>query len=155
MSIKKNQNGFRSGRTKISQILALRGLIEGVKDNNLKAILIFIDFKKASDTIHWGKMLTILKAYGLPEELVTAISIMYEDTTAKVITPDGKTFNILDGVLQGDMLAPYLFVIVVDYVMRSALQEREDKLGFQLRKRKSRRVPHINVTCMDFAEDIV
>ena len=87
-------------------------------------------------------MLTILKAYGIPEELVTVISILYEDTTAKVITPDGEmeTFNILAGVLQGVTLATYLFVIVIDYIMRTALQGREDKLGFQLRKRKSRRL---------------
>ena len=83
--LRTNQNGFRSGRTTTSQILALRRLIEGVKDKNLEAILIFIDFKKAFDTIYRGKMLAILKAYGIPEELVTAISIMYEDTTAKVI----------------------------------------------------------------------
>ena len=53
-------------------------------------------------------MLAILKAYGIPEELVTDISIMYEDTTSKVITPYGETetFNILDGILQGDTLDP-------------------------------------------------
>ena len=46
-------------------------------------------------------MLAILKAYGIPEEFVTAIRIMYED-----ITPDGvtETFNILAGVLQGDTI---------------------------------------------------
>ena len=92
--------------------------------------------------------------------MVTAISTMYKDTTAKVITPDGETetFNILAGVLQGDTLAPYLFVVVIDYVMRTALLGMEDKLGFQLRKRKSRRgyyqeVP-ITITDMDFADDI-
>ena len=101
-------------------------------------------------------MFAILKANEIPEELVKAISIMYEDTTAKVITPDGETetFNILAGVLQGDTLAPYLFVIVIDYVMRTALQGTEDKLGFQLRKRNSRSVPPITVTDMDFADDI-
>ena len=31
-----NQNGFRLGRSKISHILALRRLIEGVKSHNLK-----------------------------------------------------------------------------------------------------------------------
>ena len=141
--LRKNQNGFRSGRTTTSQILALRRLIEGVKYKNLEAILIFIDFNKAFDSIHRGKMLAILKSYGIPEELVTAISIMYEDTTAKVITPDGEieTFNILAGVLQGDTLAPYIFVIFIDDVMRTSLLGREDKLGFQLRKIKSRRVP--------------
>ena len=101
-------------------------------------------------------MLTMVNAYGIPEELVTAISLMYEYTTAKVITPDGETetFNILDGVLQGDTLAPYLFVIVIDYVMRIALQGKEDKLAFQLRKIKIRRVAPITVTDMDIADDI-
>ena len=87
--LRKNRNGFRSERTTTSQILALRRLIERVKDNNIEAILIFIDFKKAFDTVHRGKLLLILKAYGIPEELVTAISIMCEDTSANVITPDG------------------------------------------------------------------
>ena len=73
---------------------------------------------------------------------------MYEDTSAKVITPDGEkeTFIILAGVLQGDTLAPYLFVIVIDYIMRKALKGREERLGFQLRKRQSRRIPPIIVT---------
>ena len=78
-------------------------------------------------------MLTIFKAYGIPEELVTAISIMYEDTTANVITPDGETesesFNILACVLQRDTLTKYLFVIVIDYVKRTDLLGREDNLG--------------------------
>ena len=42
-----------------------------------------------------------------------SISIMYEDTTAKVIIiidRETETFNILAGVLQGDKLAPYIFV---------------------------------------------
>ena len=34
-----NQNGFRPGRTTTSQILALRRLIEGIKDKNLSAII--------------------------------------------------------------------------------------------------------------------
>ena len=87
---------------------------------------------------------------------MTAISIIYEDTTAKVITTDKETetFNILAGVLQGDTLAPYIFVLVIDYVMRTALEGRENKLGFQLRIGKSRRVPLITVIDMDFADDI-
>ena len=38
--------------------------------------------------------------------------------------------------------------------MRKVLTGREEKLGFQLRKRHSRRVPPIIVTEMDFADDI-
>ena len=57
--LRTNQNGFRTGRTTVSQILALRRLIEGVNEYNLPAVLTFIDFKKAFDTIHRGKMLKI------------------------------------------------------------------------------------------------
>ena len=38
--------------------------------------------------------------------------------------------------------------------MRTALPRRKNKPGFQLRKRKSRRVPPTTVTDMDFADDI-
>jgi hypothetical protein len=37
------QNGFRQQRSNISQILALRGIIEGMKAKNLPLALIFID----------------------------------------------------------------------------------------------------------------
>jgi hypothetical protein len=40
---------------------------------------------------------------------------------------DDQCTNFIDlsiGVLQGDTLAPYLFVIVVDYLMRVALADQ-------------------------------
>ena len=52
----------------IEQILALRRIIEGIEEKNLSAVITFIDFKKASDTIHRGKMIRILKAYGSTHE---------------------------------------------------------------------------------------
>ena len=96
------KNGFRSGRSTTAQILALRRLLEGVKERNLKATVVFIDFKKAFDSIHRGKMLKILRAYGVPEQLVSAIGLLYIGTKAKVPLPDGETefFEILAGVSQ-------------------------------------------------------
>ena len=58
--LRANQNGFRVGRTTMGHILALRRLIEGVKANNLPSVITYIDFRKAFDTIHRGKMLKIL-----------------------------------------------------------------------------------------------
>ncbi|XP_078661569.1 uncharacterized protein LOC144905694 [Branchiostoma floridae x Branchiostoma belcheri] len=151
-----NQNGFREGRSTVGHVLALRRLIEGIKSHNLPAIITFIDFKKAFDTIHRGKMLRILNAYGIPEQIVHAIGSLYEGTMAKVVTPDGDTrpFEIQAGVLQGDTLAPYLFVLVLDYALRVAIEGREEELGFQLVKRRSRRIGPKVVTDLDFADDI-
>ena len=154
--LRPNQNGFRPGRSTTAQILALRRIIEGVKNNNLKSIIVFVDFRKAFDSIHRGKMMQILKAYGVPETLVGVISKLYENTRARVVTPDGDTelFDIIAGVLQGDTLAPYLFAIVLDYVMRQAISGREEELGFELERRRSRRHPPVVVTDLDFADDI-
>ena len=76
----------------------------------------------------------ILKAYGIPPNLLQAIEKMYTNTKAQVISPDGETemFDITTGVLQGDTLAPFLFIIVLDYAMRKAMAGKEEELGFTI-----------------------
>ena len=64
---RKNQNGFSRNR---SLILTIRRNLEGVRAKNLKAAIVFVDFTKAFDSIHRGKMEQILLAYGLPKETV-------------------------------------------------------------------------------------
>ena len=154
--LRSNQNGFRSGRSTTAHILLLRRLLEGVKERNLKATLVFIDFKKAFDSIHSGKMLKILRVYGVPEQLVSAIGLLYTGTKAKVLLPDGKTefFEILAGVLQGDSLAPYIFTIMIDYAMRKAIGNDALELGFKINRKRSRRHNLNVITDLDFADDI-
>ena len=62
-------------------------------------------------------------------------------------------FDVTAGVLQGDTLAPYLFIITLDYVMRTALTNYED-MGFTLDERRSSRNPAIHLTDADFADDL-
>ena len=121
-----------------------------------KAIILYVVFKKAFDSIHRPTMMRILQAYDVPSNLLNAISKMYENTRAKVISPDGETdfFEIKAGVLQGDTLAPYLFAIVLDFVLRKTFAGREEDLGFQLQRQRSRRIPAVTVTDLDFADDL-
>ena len=149
-----NQNGFRAGRSTTSHILALRRILEEVKDKNLSAVMLFIDFRKAFDSIHRGLLMKILVAYGIPQEIVDLIRNMYDGTLAKVLTDDGLTeaFLILAGVMQGDTLAPYLFIIVIDYVMRKCLKGKD--FGITLQQRRSRRHPTVKLEDTDFADDL-
>ena len=155
--LRKNQNGFRPGRSTTSQILALRRIIEGVKARNLPCIITFVDFKKAFDSVDRAKMFTILSAYGIPEKIIQAISIMYENTKAKVLSPDGETeyFDVTAGVLQGDTLAPLLFIIIVDYILRQAIKNNE-KLGFTLNKttRRNQQLGCNTISDLDYADDL-
>ena len=100
-------------------------------------------------------MVKILRAYGIPPTILRAIEKMYTNTQAKVITPDGETeqFEITAGVLQGDTLAPFLFIIVLDFALRRAIEGKEEELGFTLTPRRSRRHPK-TLTDLNFADDI-
>ena len=126
-----------------------------MKQKPLLVVIIFTDFSKALDSIDPSKIEQILKVYGIPNEIIKAIMIMYKNTQAFVRSPDGDTgfFNIIARVLQGDTLAPYLLIIVLDYVLRNLDQSKT--LGFTLRKQLSRRYPAEMLTDADFDNNLV
>ena len=55
--------------------------------------------------------------------------------------------------LQGDTLAPYLFIICLDYVLRTSIDKIKEN-GFELTKKRSRRYPATTITDADYADDI-
>ena len=81
--------------------------------------------------------------------------ILYRNTKVKIRSPDGDTeyFDIVAGVLQGDTLAPYLFIICQDYVLRTSIDKIKEN-GFELTKKRSRRYPATTITDADYADDI-
>ena len=152
-----NQAGFRPGKSTTSQILGLRRILEGVRQKDLPAVLVFVDFCKALDSINHATMFEILSAYGIPPNLLDAIKLTYNNLRARIKTTEGNTdyFRMFAGVMQGDTLAPYLFVIVLDYAMRKAITGRENELGLTLQHRQSSRFPEQSICDLDFADDIV
>ena len=102
---------------------------------NLKATFYFIDFSKVFDSIHRGRMKLILLAYSLPKETVTAIMMLFKKMKAMVHSPASNInfFNIVARVLQGDMLALYLFIICLKTQI-DLIKEN----SFTLKKAKSR-----------------
>ena len=97
----------------------------------------------------------VLRAYNVPAQLVTAIMAVYQDTRAAVVTPDGLSdiFYTSSGILQGDTLAPFLFVILLDWVLRTALPSPDD--GFLLQRRVGRRTPEKRLSVLAYADDLV
>ena len=55
--------------------------------------------------------------------------------------------------MQGDTLAPFLFIIALDYAMRIATRD-ETSIGFTLSKARSKRYPAEVVCDTDFADDL-
>ena len=72
---------------------------------------------------------------------MAAITILYRNTKVKVRSPDGDTeyFDIVAGVLQGDTLAPYLFIICLDYVLRADKEKKQKAPRKNYYRRRLRR----------------
>ena len=92
----------------------------------------------------------ILLAYGLPKETVAAMTILFRSIKVTVRSPGGDTeyLDIVVGVLQRDTLAPYLFIICLDYVLRTSIDKIREN-GFELTKKGSRRYPAKTITNAD------
>ena len=67
---------------------------------------------------------------------------------------DTDYFNIVAGVLQGDTLAPYLFISSLDYMLRKSIDKMKEN-GFKLAKEKSRRYPEQTITDTNYTNDTV
>ena len=61
--IKFNQNGFREGRSTTSYILCLWRILDGARNRNLSALLLFIHFNKVFDSVHRGILKKILESW--------------------------------------------------------------------------------------------
>ena len=100
-------------------------------------------------------MFEILELYGIPKPVLDAIRLLYTNNTSTVLSPDGETppIDIKAGILQGDTLAPILFIVVVDYVLRMSLDLSKEK-GLEIKPRTSQRHQAEYITDNDFADDM-
>ena len=80
---------------------------------------------------------------------------LYKSMKVKVPSSDGDTnyFDIVTGVLQGDTLAPDLFIICLDYVLRTSIDLMKEN-SFKLAKERSRRCPAQTITDADYTNNI-
>ena len=81
--------------------------------------------------------------------------MLYKNMKLKIGSPGGDTdyFVIVAGVLLGDTLVSYMFIICLDYVFWTSIDLMKEN-GFKLAKERSRRYPAKIITDVDYADDI-
>jgi hypothetical protein len=88
---------------------------------------LFIDLKKAYDSVRREVLYNNLIEFGIPTKLVRLIKMCLSETYSRVRV--GKhlsdTFPIKNGLKQGDALSPLLFNFALEYAIRRVQAKQE------------------------------
>ncbi|KAK4296122.1 hypothetical protein Pmani_031359 [Petrolisthes manimaculis] len=146
--LREEQSGFTKGRGCSDQIFVVRHLMQQANEMKASLSLCFVDFQKAFDSVSRGMMKKVLRHYGIPEWLVKLVEDLHEGTFCKVMV-DGSlsdAFEVKSGVIQGGILSPLLFIMVIDYVMRKVAEETNAGIVWKDERK---------LVDLDYADDIV
>lgn len=139
------QVAFRNGVDGVSQNLAtLRTLIEVRKRTNPNLHIVFLDLKKAFDSVSHDAVFQSMIDLKCPTLFVNYLKQLYSSGKTSLELSNGKseTIRIGRGVFQGDPLSPILF----NHIMDRALKKLDDDMGYPC--------GGISVTSTAFADDI-
>jgi len=107
---------------------------------------LFVDFKKAYDSIHRESLINILKEFDFPQKLVNLVSIRIMDVVKiKVGKMKSNPVTVKSGLRQGDSISHILFNLVLEKVIREMKIDPHE--GIKLR--------NSTIPLLEYADDIV
>ena len=160
-----SQCGFRKGRGCADMFFTIRQFVEKAIEHRTKQFFLFIDLKKAYDSVPRTAMWYALEKLGIPDCIIDIIRSFHEGMKAQ-IRVGGETLeeiSVENGLRQGCTMAPVLFNLYACLVVErwSARVEEEEgagtylkyKLDHQLFRRSTRNAEGCRLNECQFADD--
>jgi exonuclease III len=113
-------HGFRSLRGTGTAIIEAKLRMQLAQRSTKPCYFVFLDLKKAYDTLDRQRTLDILEGYGVGSNIRRIIADVWcmDTMVPKQAGFYGKPFGASRGVRQGDIMSPIIFNIVADTVIR-------------------------------------
>lgn len=114
--IKEDQTGFIKGRSSGNSIRRLLNIIQFSHQQKMDSLVVSMDAEKAFDRVEWPYLFYTLSKFGLGENFVSWVKLLYTGPLAAVITNGlrSSSFGVSRGTRQGCPLSPLLFALVIE-----------------------------------------
>ena len=116
--IGKEQKAYLPENNIGSVIMNLINMIHFCNTKKKEAFILLVDFQKAFDSINHDYIDSVLKIYGFGESIRRWIRIFFDKREAVILLGGHLSEKIFlrQGVPQGDVISPYIFLLVVEFL---------------------------------------
>ena len=145
--LRDQQAGFRRNRSCADQIASLHIIVEQSLEWNSPLYISFIDYEKAFDSVDRETLWKLLRHYGVPKKIISLIRCTFQDMSCKIAHAGqlSESFEVKTGVRQGCLLSPFLFLLVIDWIMKTTTTGRNNGIQWTL---------WTQLDDLDFADDL-
>ncbi|XP_058732569.1 uncharacterized protein LOC131604096 [Vicia villosa] len=134
----KCQSAFVTGRQLLDGVLVANEVVDLTKREGIGCLLFKVDFEKAYDKVSWNFLRYLLKRMGFGITWMKWMEALIFSSKMSVLVNGSppEEFEVEKGLRQGDLLSPFLFVIVAEGLRRLVAKavEMGDYVGFKMRR---------------------
>jgi ribonuclease HI len=145
------QGAWRKRRSCTDKVRLLKNIYAHARGNNRDMHAIYIDQKKAFDSVSHEHLFHIMQMYGFPPQLIELIRNTYLQLNAQFITPHGLSpeLHIQRGIKQGCPMSPWLYALYLEPLLLEL--EQSVHMGYQFTPGQQER----RITVLGYADDLV